>query len=309
MKITPQIQAKINVVEEWVRKYGKIWSRKVLYELVSTQLVKDTSRGQYSQVCKLFMKLRKDEIIPYEWFKDKKTEVNYNCGISDSDMMSFDERFQRLAKYYNRSSRSLQKCYIELWTEKEFPDTIKSMLDDYEVGIVTSQGFVGDVAQHDALERIRKIQDKLNISIIIFYVSDYDCEGEHIYGLIKQEFEKFGIRVIKLAVKKEHIKKLRLISNIGYRERMLKPKTLKSHLTKAYVKEFFEKNKDLAPDGIVQYELDAYPVEILQNLIENAISKFIDVKIIEDTDKICKKEAKRWVKKYYKGDNKKLFGS
>lgn len=301
MNITKKTQAKIDVVKEWVEENGQIWSRKVLYILVSAGLIKDTSKNRYIQNCKLFTRLRREGHIPYAWFRDKKTEV-VGVGIGDSN--SFGQAFSDLYHYFSKDSKSLQKNYVEVWTEKELPDPVIKLLDSYEVGLLTSEGFVGDVAQNDAVKRFRKIKQKCpNIEIKVFYITDYDCEGEHIYELMKDKFEEIGVEIVKLALLKTDIDRFNLISNVGYKDRMMKPRVLEHHLCKAYVKEFFDKNKDLTPDGIVQYELDSYPTPELIQLIEDTLDKLIDLEIIENTEEICRKEAKKWADEHYHGDD------
>jgi len=297
-ELSKETLAKIEVVRKWVSENGVIWSRKVLYELVSAGLVKDTANARYQQVCQLFKKLRKTGIVPYEWFKDKKTSL-LNTGMGETD--SFEERFQSLCKYYSRSAKSLQENYVEIWTEKELPERVVSLTYEYDIGFLTSEGFVGDVAQHQAIERLKEIKAKFGIQPHVIYISDYDSEGEYIFNLNRKELERVGILVSKLAVTKDDVKALNLISNIGYRERMLKPRTLKYHLSKSYVKDFMERNRDLAPDGIVQYETEAYPVPILQNKLENTLSTLIDKEKIEKLDEICRKEVREWLRKFYKG--------
>jgi len=296
--LSKETLAKIEVVRKWVSENGLIWSRKVLYELVSAGLVKDTANTRYQAVCQLFKKLRKAGVVPYEWFKDKKTSLR-NTGVGDAS--TFDESFQRLCKYYSRSAKSMQKNYVEIWTEKELPERVVNLTYEYDVGLLTSEGFVGDVAQHQAVERLKEIKAEFNIQPYVIYISDYDSEGEHIFNLNKRELEAVGVEVSKLAVTKEDVKALSLISNIGYRERMLKPRTLKYHLSKQYVQDFLQRNRDLAPDGIVQYETEAYPVSTLHDRLQSQLSSLIDKDKIEKLDELCRREVKRWLKKHYKG--------
>lgn len=290
-------RAKIEVVRKWVEQWGRIWSRKVLYELVAAGLIKDTSKSSYSRVCKLFMKLRRAGVIPYEWFKDKKTTLS-NVGISEG--RSFNERFASLCEYYSRSAKSLQANYVEVWTEKELPDAIKDLLLTYDVGLLTSEGFVGDVAFHYALERLKEIKEKYGVPICIIYISDYDAEGEHIFRINKEQLEEIGVKVTKLVVTKPDVKRFKLASNVGYRERMMKPKTIKYHLSKQYVKDFFERNKDLVPDGIVQYETEAYPVPALRTKLDKILGGLIDVAKIENLDRLCREEVENWRNKHYR---------
>ncbi len=289
----PSVKQKIEIIKNWVERYGRIWSRRVLYELVSNQLVKDTSDTQYKQTCKLFQNLREQDIIPYDWFKDKRTTVE-NLGIKEP--YGFQERFDILCDYYTKSSKSLQKYYVEVWTEKELPEVTQDLLSDYDVALVMGEGFIGDIPFHDAINRMPKIIDENNIPIKIIYISDFDCEGEHTFQLCKDKLELFGyVEVKKLFLTGSQIKKYNYISNIGYEDRIRKmsPKQKKAHLTKQYVKDFFNEN------GIVQYELDQVPVDLLNETLENTISSYIDKSIIENTHKICRREVKNWLEEHY----------
>ena len=293
-----KVQAKVDLIKNWVEKYGRIWSRKVLYRLVSNQLIKDTSDSQYQQTCNLFQALRQEGLIPYEWFKDKKTTV-LNAGIEGG--YSFNERFEMLRDYYSRSSKSLQKYYVEFWTEKELSEVTQDLIKrTYDASLVMGEGFIGDIPLKDAADRVKGILDQYEFPVKIFYISDYDSEGDHTFHIAKEKLEKVGdVTVEKLFLTKEQVIDKKLIPNIGYRAKMLKPKTLKYHLPKKYVKDFIRENTDLADDGIVQYEFDQFPDEILNEVIENTICRYIDREIIINTQKLCREESKEWCNQHY----------
>lgn len=291
------VKNKIEVIKSWVENYGRIWGRRALYELVSKQLVKDTSDNTSNQNYKLWQNLREYGLIPYDWFRDKRTTI-VNVGINDG--YSFQERFDILCKHYTKSSKNLQNFYVEVWTEKELPDVTQELLKRYDIGLVMGEGFIGDIPFHDAIERIPTILDKIGIPIKIFYISDFDCEGEHTYQLCKEKLEPLGdIRIEKLFLTKEQVDKYGFISNVGYIERINKMtvRQKKAHLTKQYVQDFFKKY------GVVQYELDTVPVDVLNEILENTISSIINLEVIEHTNMICKKEVDEWLKLHYKGGN------
>jgi len=291
------VKIKIDIVKKWVEQFGRIWSRRVLYELVSNQLVKDTSDSQYQQVCNLFQALRHEGFIPYDWFEDKRTTI-LNVGIGNG--YSFEDRFQMLRNYYSRSSKSLQDYYVEVWTEKKLSEATQNVIKKYEVGMVMGQGFIGDIPFHDAVERVPDLLEKYGLPIKIIYISDYDCEGKHTFDLCKEKLEILGdVTVEKLFLTKKQIVDNNFISNIGYRKRMMKPKTLKYHLSKRYVKDFIGINKDLESDGIVQYEFDQFPVNLLNDVLENTISRYINLETIQNTEEICRKEAEEWCDEHY----------
>jgi len=305
----PLVQKKIEIIRNWVEKHGQIWARRALYELVSKQLIKDTSNYSYTCTCKLFQNLREYGMIPYEWFKDKRTKVE---NVDIDFYGEFQDRFAALCKYYptSRSSKELQKNYVEIWTEKELSEDTVQLIEQYDVGLVMGEGFIGDIPFHDATERVKRILNKYELPVRIFYISDYDCEGAHTFNLCKAMLEPIGdVEVKKLFLVKEQVEKYRLIPNIGYRERMLKPKVLKNHLAKQYVKEFFKSNTDLKKDGIVQYELDQVDIlirnrvkiEIMKKSLADTISSFIDLDVINNTKERCEREVKEWVSKHYRG--------
>ena len=292
-----KVQEKIKRINNWVNKHGKIWSRKVLYEL-TPDLVKDTSETQYQQNCKLFENLREFSIIPYEWFKDKRTTID-NVGITES--MNFDETFNYICRTYYRSPKVDQRYYVEVWTEKELAEDTIRILEKYDVGLVMGEGFIGDIPFHNAINRLKQILENYSIPIRIFYISDYDTEGEHTYHICKQTLEPLGdVTVKKLFLNKSQLEGL--TSNLGYREKMLKPNTLKYHLSKGYVQEFIEINKDLQPDGIVQYELDQYDTDKMNSSLENTISSYVDRNLIINRIKECRNEVEKWKSIHYKNE-------
>ena len=247
--------------------------------------------------CKLFQNLREYGMIPYNWFKDKRTTVE---NVDILNYGNFQDQFNFLCRDYTTSSKSLQKYYVEIWTEKELSEDTIQVINQFDVGLVMGEGFIGDIPFHDTTERIQRIIDKYSLPVRIFYISDYDCEGEHTFNLCKNTLEPLGdVEVIKLFLTKDQVRKYNLISNLGYRERMSAPNKLKSHLSKHYVKDFFDCNTDLETEGIVQYELDQIDIEIMKQSISDTISSFIDLGIIRNLKDECSKEVKDWLSKHY----------
>lgn len=302
MKIIKKTQQKIDLVKKWVKENGRIWSRKVLYICVTAGLVRDTSKNSWNMISKLFTRLRREnpEEVPYTLFQDKKT-VETNTGI-ESFVRSFDDYFKLAVSSYERArdSKSLQKAYVELFTEKDLPEPIEQLLRDYEIGLVSSGGFGGDVALYYALERLKRINKKFDLPIIFYCLGDYDAEGEYIVSKIKERYEIYGIKIEKLAITKQQVIDLQLTPNKEYREKMRKPKTMKFHLQKKYVQNFFNSNKNIAPDGICQFEPEALETPFLLDLIESAVSSYISIEKIERSREIFRKEAQEWTKKHYK---------
>ena len=68
------------------------------------------------------------------------------------------------------------------------------------------------------------------------------------------------------------------------------------------MKEFIEENRDLEPDGIVQYELDQIETKYLHSLLKRTLRKYIDMALIERHKEICEQEVKDWMEKNYKGN-------
>ena len=178
--------------------------------------------------------------------------------------------------------------------------SIFELLDQYDVGFVSSTGFMGDIPRRKAEERMKETEEEYGIKPVIIFISDYDAEGEYIVECVKEEI--VSAHVEKIALTKQQVKELNFISNIGYKEKMLKPKTLKNHLSKEYVKEFIKENRDLEPNGIVQYELDQIETKYLHSLLKGTLRKYIDMKLIEQHKELCEREVKDWMKKNYKGD-------
>lgn len=300
LETNPLVQKKIEVIRSFVKNHGSIWVRRALYELVSKQLIKDTSDYSYIATSRLFSDLRYYKLIPFEWFKDKKTTID---NVDIKDYGDFQARFDKLCKYYNRSSKALQKYYMEIWTEKELSEDTIAVINQYDIGLVMGEGFIGDIPFHDAEQRFHRILNEYHIPIRIIYISDYDCEGEHTFNLCKTSLEPLGdIIVTKLFLTKKQLKGL--ISNIGYVEKINKlkkqDKKWKAYLTKEYVKDFFANNLDLQEEGIVQYELDQIDIELMKQSLRDTISSYIDLNIISNMEETCAKEVNEWVSKHYK---------
>ncbi|MBA7496917.1 hypothetical protein ES702_07526 [subsurface metagenome] len=223
-----------------------------------------------------------------------------NVGI-ETEYRSFDDYFKSMLMAYEfaRDSKTLQKAYVEVFTEKDLPDPIEDLFYEYEVGFCSSGGFGGDVALYYVLERLKKIKETFNLSIKFYCIGDYDAEGEHIIKKIKERYEPFGIDIKKLAITKQQVVDLQLVPNKGYREKMMKPKTLKYHMQKQYVWDFFEANKDICPpDGICQFELEGLETTYLLELLKSTATRHISLETIKHSRAIFRREAQEWAKNH-----------
>lgn len=121
------------------------------------------------------------------------------------------------------------------------------------------------------------------------YISDFDPEGFHIPEVLKTKLKLYGLedfKVKRIALTLEQIKKFNLKPNIGF-------KISKKQREKEYVREYIKKY------GVVQYEIDALPVNELNKILKRELKKLVDFDIPEISDKESEKEVDNWLDEHY----------
>jgi len=242
--------------------------RQVYYQLVSG-LVIENKRSQYQAVSKALVYARKTGEIPWEWIEDRLRQPRKVRMWND--LSDFSETVKRA---YRRDVWDTQSCYLEAWLEK---DALSGIFDDirypYGVTLNVGRGYDGWDSIHNAAERYGR-----GDHVTVLYFGDFDPSGEDMVRSIRKRFRELGCRpnIVKCALTAEDVRTYQLPANFTKR-------------TDSRRKAFVNKHGD------VSVELDALPLNILQEKLRLAIETRMDLAALNEVKHVEGREVNRLV--------------
>lgn len=281
---------KVKAVLENLRNYWPLTLRQVYYQLVSQGVIENKT-SEYNMLSQLLKHARLDGFISWDVIEDRVRNARLNWGWDDKIQFIEAERDYFLSTY-RRHLQQGQANYIEFWVEKDAVSSIfQRAARPYCVPVCPCRGFSSVTFLHDLQERILSCQ-KNNQSPIILYFGDFDPSGDEMLPAMKITVEEeMGIKGIawrRIALNKADIIRYRLPHN---------PKAVKK--TDTRYKKFVERHGEYA------VELDALPLNILEERVREAIESYIDMdqfnkqKSVADKEQevvsALKKKAIKWI--------------
>lgn len=242
---------------------GQITIRHLFYRLVSLGLVPKTENG-YKGLDRFLMVWRRAEQVPWGAFVD-----NTRWQYGGQTYTGLEEALAETARTYRKTIWTDLPDRVEIWTEK---DAIAGILmdeaDKWGVPVLPTRGFPSGTMLFNAAVGIRNAS-KQGKATTIYYFGDHDPSGVMIDGKIRTSLTKdFGVSVdfSRVAVSEDQIERYDLP-------------------TRATKKSTHSKN---FKGGSV--EIDAMPMQVLRDLVEDAIIRHIDPGVLEKTQRIEREE-------------------
>lgn len=248
--------ALLEAAREVLAAHNPMTVRQVYYQLVSRQVIENT-RSQYQAVSNLLVDARKEGDIPWQWIEDRlrrPRRVSMWPGLT--------EFWATVKASYRRDVWAEQSGYVECWCEKDALSGIfEDILQDYGVTLNVGRGYDGWDSIKNAANRYFDRDD-----VTIIYFGDFDPSGEDMVRSLEERLNFFGVfpDVIKCALTFEDI--------TAY---SLPPDFTKSTDTR--------RAGFVAKYGDVSVELDALPVEVLQQRIRDEVESRMDMGALEAT--------------------------
>lgn len=281
---------KVKAVLDSLRNYWPLTLRQVYYQLVAQGVIENKT-SEYNMLSQLLKYARLDGFISWDAIEDRVRNARLNRGWNHKTQFIETERDYFLSAY-RRHLQQGQSNYIELWVEKDAVSSIfQRVADPYCVPVCPCRGFSSVTFLHDLQERILSCQ-KNNQSPIILYFGDFDPSGDEMLPAMKITVEEeMGIKGIawrRIALNKADIIRYRLPHN---------PKAVKK--TDTRYKKFVERHGEYA------VELDALPLNILEQRVREAIEAHIDMGELnkqrsigqkeEEVISVLKEKAMKWI--------------
>jgi hypothetical protein len=224
--------------------------RQLFYQLVSKGIVPKTEAEYQRTVCRLCGEMRENGELPWEWLTDSTRWMRKPRSYS-----SLVEAVARTAETYRRALWDDQDAYVEIWCEKEaLAGVLYEVTSEYDVPLMVVKGFPSKDFVHSAAESI----EGRGVPAFLYYCGDWDPSGLKIWDGIQASIRRYvpdaDVTFERLAVTDWHIKAFDLPTRPTKRE------------GNTHAKNFHGES----------VEVDALPVNVLQDIVRAAIEQHID---------------------------------
>ena len=288
----------IDIINEIINSYDLPWTvRQIHYNLVGNDIIINTL-NKYKMVSRTLTNARCAGVVSWEKIIDD-TRAAYKTTDYDSienGIRSFLEDF-RLSGRWSDSDRR-----IEVWVEKRaLRRLLQPITDKYDVYLAVGGGWNSTSAIWNAVKRLTRYNtDRLDI----LYFGDLDPSGDDMPRDIEDRLQEFiGVRMIfnddiarcfpgeihvhKILLNEPDIKKYTLKKRFDVP--VLKGDKLVNKIEEdPRARSFYDKHGEL-----FQIEMEALPPNIIADVLENDLLKYVDEEKMEHIPKLEEKEIKR----------------
>lgn len=281
----------IPIVNEVISQYDiKLTVRQIYYRLISDPYVLfENTASRYTQFDKMLVVARERGEVDYAKIEDRTREAlggDYGYDTPQEFLEVEMDNLKKCWQAYNMEMWTDQDSKLEIWVEKDaLSNLIYQVANNYRVLVFPSRGYSSLTKVMECLRRLEGYKDKKRI---ILHLTDHDPSGFDMTRDLEKRLSAYGgdsIQIKRIGLTHEQVEKF-----------SLRPNPVKKSDTKAksYISQF----------GSDCWELDALPPSELQNLVVEAIKKYINSDFWNK--KIAKvKKGKNWLKKKIKemGEN------
>jgi len=231
--------------------------RQVYYRLVAAQVI-DNTRSRYQAVSKAVVAARQEGTIPWEWIEDRLRRPR---AVSMwKDVADFAETARHA---YRRDVWATQPRLVEVWLEKDALSGIfEDVLEPYGVTLHVGRGYDGWDSLYNAASHYTGWQGP----VTILYFGDFDPSGRDMVRSLGERLSFFETspEIIICAILRSDIDEYNLPPDFT------KP-------TDSRRKGFVARHGDMA------VELDALPVDVLQDRIRQQVETRMDLNALART--------------------------
>lgn len=184
---------------------------------------------------------------------------------------SVSEAIDDTIRYYKLHRQKKQRIHIEIWTEKDAVSNILKRVSEYfHIRLMINRGYSSCSAMYDTAKRMLQAADKYGCTIL--YVGDHDPSGLDMLRDIRERLEEFEVcdfEVIPVALTMKQIKQYDPPPN---------PAKQSDPRAGWYIEKY----------GTASWELDALRPDVLEQIVKDAVLKYLDVDLF---NKMLDKEA------------------
>ncbi len=257
----------LGIIEDFMNQKITLTNRQLYYQLVASELIPNATEI-YKRICEFLTDARYGGYIDWDAIEDRGRPRQMHAEWDNvKDFVNDAIQSYRLRRW------SDQEYYVELYTEKQSSESILAPIADrYHISFSYNKGYSGAAPFYDLSKRIfRKISGGKDV--VLLYAGDHDPSGIDMVRDIKERITEFLTKgddgydvsavemffhVVPLALNMEQIRQYNPPPN---------PAKISDPRARKYVEQF----------GNVSWELDALRPEVLTDIIERGIQRFMDV--------------------------------
>jgi len=270
-------------VIESQRAFWPVTDRRVHYLLLNDPPLRhdkkpgstyQNDKNCYKALTNLLTRARLSGDIPHEAIDDETRPIRVLATYQNpADYIR--EETEDFLRHYARDLQRGQRNHIEILLEKNgLRKVIEQVADEYCIACTTGIGFSSTPPRRKMFKRF-KASGKERLVLLI--LSDFDPDGESIAASfsrsMRDDYGLTNIKCHKVALSGQDV--------IDYNL----PSDLEAKKTSPNYKKFVERH------GIHVAELDAAPVELLQNKLRDAIESCLDMEVFQAELEEEKKDA------------------
>lgn len=251
------LDAITEILEYFEDRGYKLTLRQLYYQLVSKDIISNSVK-EYTRIGNVVSRGRLAGLIDWEMIEDR-LRVPESRGHWDSPK----EVIESAVSAYYRSRWENQRSYIEVWCEKDaVSNIIEPVCRRWDVTFMANRGYSSLSAMYNASQRLKDAHDDGKF-VGVIYLGDHDPSGIDMTRDIKDRLGIFlnqGIsfnNVDRIALNMDQIDQYKPPEN---------PAKVTDSRFAGYVKIY----------GYSSWELDALEPSVLDQLVEDKITEFVD---------------------------------
>lgn len=253
--------ALINAIIEEYQKDGYVLTLRQLYYQLVTRDVIPNSDKEYKKLGELLKEGRMAGIVDWDAIEDRLRTVEKPLSFEDPE-----HRLRSAIYNYDLDRQKGQPIYLECWVEKDaLSGVLERVTRPYHVPIMVNRGYSSASAMHDAFNRFKEAKEN-GQKVEILYFGDHDPSGLNMVKDIRNRIEEFATG-IGLALPF----KITPIALTMTQIKLYNPPPNPAKVTDSRYVEYE------AEHGTESWEVDALPPDVLNELLENAITSRIDM--------------------------------
>ena len=267
------------IIGEYASAGYALTLRQVYYQLVARDFIENSERS-YKNVGNLISNGRLSGLIDWDDIEDR-TRIHRELSHWSSPASIVEDA----ANQYRRDLWEGQRCYVEVWVEKDaLIGIVEKAAQSLDCPCFSCRGYASQSAIWASAQRFleKNHQDR---DCIIIYLGDHDPSGIDMTRDIRERLELFAaaVDVQRVALTMQQIKKYDP-----------PPNPAKESDTRA--------SNYISLYGVHSWELDALKPEILHDLITDSVKISLDQKMFDAA--LNRQEAERkkldaWAEKFH----------
>lgn len=269
-------------------------NRQLYYQLVADTIIPNAQKI-YKRICTFITDARYGGEIDWNAIEDRgRTPERHSQWNNIKELVESACHSYRLPRWDS------QKYYVELFCEKQAMEGIlQPIADKYHIYFGCNKGYSSASMMYELAKRLKK-QLSDNKKLVVLYLGDHDPSGldmirdiqeritEFIWSYEKEYFMSYSICYGQM--EKDEVFQVVPVALTTNQVKQYNPPPNPTKITDPRAKHY------LAEFGNKSWELDALKPDVLTNLTEQSILKYLDIDKYNAVIKREKKEIKKLVK-------------